>query len=502
MKPTVDAVRAHLRAGDLRRAERDARALLAATTPQRPEHLYLLGVARLERGFAAEALDLFERAVALAPTQPDLLEALALARLRTGDADGAEREALLAGRMMPGRARPANLQGLARLERGDIEGAIECFSRAAAIEQPNLEAAVNLALALNRGGDWKAAEDWARLALAIDAKHAPAWINLGMSLKAQRRLDEAKDAFRRAGPDPRARFDLGYTLLLQGAIADGLPLLESRKGPLGIGRGLTKKEWDGTPRPGKTLLVIHEQGMGDTILTCRFWPALTERFARVVACVQPPLERLLRESFPGIEIVASTDGVAYDTWCATMSLPFLLGVDSVDAIPRMPWIPVAGAARPDADAARPLRVGLNWAGNPKFAFDRVRSTHLAELALLLQAPGIEWVSLHRGHLEHEAEAAGLPQPLREATDFLDTARVIAGLDLVVSTETAVPNLSAAMGVPTCVLASLDWDWRWAHWYANVRMCAQDEPGVWLGAVVRVLEALRDEMAKREAGAAA
>ena len=64
--------------------------------------------------------------------------------------------------------------------------------------------------------------------------------------------------FRSAGPDPRARFNLGYTLLLEGAIADGLPLLESRKAPLGTGRGLAKKEWDGRPQPGRRVAILPE----------------------------------------------------------------------------------------------------------------------------------------------------------------------------------------------------------------------------------------------------
>src|SRR4029077_5590671 len=133
-------------------------------------------------------------------------------------------------------------------------------------------------------------------------------------------------------------------------------------------------------------------------------------------------------------------------WCGHMSLPHKLGIRSLSEVPCTPWLALE---TPRTPRRRP-RVGLNWAGNPAFTYDFVRSTHLDQLAMLLQVGDVEWCSLHRGHLEHEAAAFGLPQPLLEARDFLDTACVIYDLDLVISTETAVPNLSAAMGVRTCV----------------------------------------------------
>jgi len=488
-----------LRSGNRRHVERKVRALLARS-PDDPALLVLLGRIERDRGDLDQAIDRFERVVELAPGNVEYLELLSGARLSRGDLDGAERDALRARDIAPERARPVVLVGLVAMERGDSRTAIEWLLAAAAMEMPNLEAVTHLASALNRIGQWESAEEWSRYALGVEPDHTGSWINLGLALKSQQRFAEAREAFRRAGPDPRARFNLGYTLMLEGAIADGLPLLEARKPLLGIGRSLTKREWDGRPRPDQTLLVTHEQGFGDTLLMCRFWPALRERFAHVVAHVQPPLAKLLAGAFPGIEVVTALDGVHYDLWCATMSVPWLLGIDAVERIPLAPWLRLSEPA-PARDDGAPLRIGINWAGNPKFAFDAIRSTHLSSLEILLRAPGVEWVSLHRGHLEHEAAAAGLPQPLREARDFLDTARVIQQLDMVVSTETAVPNLSAAMGVSTCVLTSPDWDWRWAHWYPGITLCPQDQPGEWMSVCVRVLEAIRARLLSRVSQAA-
>ena len=68
----------------------------------------------------------------------------------------------------------------------------------------------------------------------------------------------------------------------------------------------------------------------------------------------------------------------------------------------------------------------------------------------------------------------------QAEDFLDTAKVIAGLDVVVSTESTVAHLAAAMGVRTCVLATQNAHWCWAGWYVDAQLCPQREAGNWNG----------------------
>jgi ADP-heptose:LPS heptosyltransferase len=253
--------------------------------------------------------------------------------------------------------------------------------------------------------------------------------------------------------------------------------------------------WTGDSRPGETLLVIPEQGLGDFLLMSRFFAPLADRFARVVVHAPAPLARLAALLDPRLEVVTSLQGARWDVWAPIMSLPLLLGVRRLEDVPTAPWIAMPATGEP---GGRP-RVGINWAGNPSYAYDAVRSTTLESFASLLAIPDIDWVSLHRGTREWEAEAYGLPQPLRDATDFLDTARVLAGLDLVISTETAIPNLSAAMGIPTCVMSVADVDWRWSAWYRGVTVCAQEAPGNWYGPIAEaagVLLGLMESAASR------
>lgn len=489
--PGLDQARALLARGRFKPADALLRRLLRERVVT-AELRHLAGLARLGLGDTDGAIEHLSAAVAAEPIDPAIRSDLAEANFRAGRFDLAEGECQIAMRLDPGAHQPRNLLGVIALRRNDPVTALRCFAEALAAHPGHPGTLTNAAGALVRLGQFERAADWCRQALATQPGHHGAQINLGLAMKGLGRRTEARAAFEAAAALPMARFNLGYLDLVGDDLEHGLPACEERKAMLGIGRGLGHPEWDGRPRPDRTLLVIHEQGLGDTILMCRFFSRLTPLFGRVIVQVQEPLVRLMGRLPGGFQIVTGRAGVDFDSWCATMSLPLKLGLRSAADIPNDPWL-----AGPNTPARRrpdgPLKVGINWAGNPSFAADATRSTSLDSFALLFQAPGVEWVSLHRGHREADAERFGLPQPLRDARDFEDTARVVETLDLVVSTETAVPNLSAAMGIPTLVLAAIDHDWRWRSWYPGVRVLAQERPGDWSSPVLGVLEQLAERL---------
>jgi ADP-heptose:LPS heptosyltransferase len=98
------------------------------------------------------------------------------------------------------------------------------------------------------------------------------------------------------------------------------------------------------------------------------------------------------------------------------------------------------------------------------------------------------------------QKAGAPAPLHlidfmgEMTDFADTAALIMSLDLVISVDTAVAHLAAALGKPVWLLDRFDACWRWltgrrdSPWYPTLRIYRQQHPGDW-HAVIR--EVTRD-----------
>ena len=115
------------------------------------------------------------------------------------------------------------------------------------------------------------------------------------------------------------------------------------------------------------------------------------------------------------------------------------------------------------------------------------------LARLAGVPGVQFYSLQ---LQAPASAQ-LPQELGAidlmagVQDFADTAAQVAGLDLVISVDTAVAHLAATMGKPVWLLSRFRGCWRWLHnradspWYPSLRILRQDRPGEWGPVIERV-----------------
>jgi hypothetical protein len=152
-------------------------------------------------------------------------------------------------------------------------------------------------------------------------------------------------------------------------------------------------------------------------------------------------------------------------------------------------------------------VGIAWAGNPKYRADHERSTRLATFLPLLEAGvqagvqgGIRWVSLQKGG-EPLAEIAQLPEGIvvvdgcSQDGDLADAAAVIANMDLVITTDTAVAHLAGALGRPLWLLLPWQADWRWMQetetspWYPGARLFRQSAPNDWGELMERVAREL-------------
>ena len=450
-----------------------------------PDGFLFMGKNELGLGNIDKAIHWTQKAIDQAPLKQEYHLTLAEAYRRKRDFRRVEWECKLSLRLAQNSPEALNTLGLVYKDQNNYQAAIQAFSQAIDKKKNYFEAMNNLATVLIRIGDYDLAQKYLQLILDIYPEDRIAWNNLGLALRSNRRLEDAKAAFLNAGDYLPAKFNLGHVYLLEDNLKEGFPLYECRKNLIGIGKNSSKKEWKGKPEPHKTLLVTNEQGLGDAILMSRFYPFLDRYFKKIYIQTGKPLMRLMRSMDCGANFIDEGTEVEFDLWCSSMSLPYLLNIDRVEKIPHKPWFKIDV---PPADDER-LRIGINWAGNPSFHFDSVRSTHLKELELLFRADGIEWFSLHKGHLEKEADEYGLPQPLRCANDFYDTAVFIETLDMVISTETAIPNLAAALGVPTCVLCAPDYDWRWNSWYKKSYVCAQERLGNWHGSIAKALEVI-------------
>jgi hypothetical protein len=122
---------------------------------------------------------------------------------------------------------------------------------------------------------------------------------------------------------------------------------------------------------------------------------------------------------------------------------------------------------------------------------------LVDFAPLAAIPEVNFVSLQKGPsaAEPPPPGLGLHNPMQDVTDFADTAAIIANLELVVSVDTSVAHLAAAMGKPVLLLDRYDSCWRWlsgredSPWYPSLRILRQSRMGVWDDVIARAAEVI-------------
>lgn len=357
---------------------------------------------------------------------------------------------------------------------------------------------------------------------AETAGHSTAASNRGNALLRLGRCNEALAAHQAAvNRDPHhagARYNLALTQLRMGDFAQGQRNYEIRWSFRDVHprpRRFLEPRWQGEPLSESSVLLLYaEQGLGDTIQFIRYLTPAAQRSpgSTIVVEVQPPLLRLLR-SFAEQTSVASRvkirlipQGIPLPLithHCPLMSLPAVFGT-TLETVPApIPYLCADHAliqqrsaelaslfelASPAARSPKPLAIGLNWAGNPSYRADHERSTHLKTFYPLLELPNIYWISLQKG--EPARQISELPGHLRlddlssGDRDLAETTALIASLDLVITTDTAIAHVAGALGKPLWLLLPWQSDWRWMQdrsdtpWYPQARLFRQSSPGNW------------------------
>jgi tetratricopeptide (TPR) repeat protein len=381
----------------------------------------------------------------------------------------------------------------------------------------------NLGLCLRAQGRLEEAVAEYRKALNLHPAYAPAWSNLGLDLHKLGHLDEALEAFNRAlaleANLTQARFSRALVLLTRGDYAQGWAEYESRMRCPEYAAGYRLPPMAGTPRPwqgealaGKRLLLLAEQGIGDTLQFIRYASPLADQGARVGLHVRQAHVAGLLRNVHGLSEVHTGEAVipAYDYYCHLLSLPRLCGTRSLDAVPAdVPYLAAPADRRAywrqrlDAVPAR-LRVGLAWAGNPANPDDRNRSCSLHALAGLFDLPDVTWINLQLGAEREELRTmqTSILDWGDEQTDYAETAALMAELDLVVTVDTSIAHAAGAMGCPVWIMLQYLADFRWlldrtdSPWYPTARLFRQPRIGDWPAVAVEVKAALADFTAER------
>jgi hypothetical protein len=347
--------------------------------------------------------------------------------------------------------------------------------------------------------------------------HKAAASNRGNTLLDLGRMSEAlvahENAVKRDPIHPGAQYNLALTQLRMGDWERGWSGYEARWRFREVHRSpgvFRQPRWQGEPLVGRRILLHCEQGLGDTIQFCRYASLVAARGGYAILQVQPPVERLLQSlavvrSGGAETAVMDVSLPEFELECPLLSLPAVFKT----ALDTVPWTGAYLGAEPQLAYEKfrqfpcvcpgALRVGLAWAGNPRYKADAQRSMQLETLIPLLRIPGVNWVSLQKGPAAEQLSR--LPSNVfvwdgsSQDSDLAETAALLATLDLVITTDTCIAHLAGAMGKPVWILLPHLGDWRWMQemettpWYPSAWLIRQSFAGHWTGVVERVTGAL-------------
>lgn len=541
-----EAVRHH-QAGRLAEAEGFYRQILIAH-PKQPDALHLLGVLAMQVGRLDVAIDLINQAISQRPDFPAALSNLGSVYQAAGQFEDAIRTLQRAVQIQPDLFQAWGNLSNAFHSVGRYVEAIRSAERAISIQPANPIAHNSLGSALRLSGHPREAMAEYEEAIRLNPNYAEAHCNLGNALRELNRTDEAIACFQKSislqpgspevlnnlagafeeqgktdeaiatyGESIQAKPDfylahqnLGILLLREQRFAEGWEEFEWRLHDpelVGVLSGIDLPHWDGSPLNGKRILIVTEQGFGDTFQFLRYLPQVLERGGQVVFRCQPELRGVLKNIAGVDEWSWRTDPPPKcDCVVPLLSLPRLLKVNASTMPSAGSYIPVdpeSSARWKDKLGARKarLRVGLAWSGRAEFANNQRRSISLAELSPLAEFSEIEFFSLQKGPAAEQL--ASSPIQLRDEmpaiSDFAETAGLMDQLDLIITVDTSVAHLAGAIGKKVFLLLHHVPDWRWfegrddSPWYPSMRLFRQDKLGEWGEPVQKLVVALREEL---------
>jgi hypothetical protein len=373
---------------------------------------------------------------------------------------------------------------------------------------------------LQQQGDLEAAIAAYRNALEIEPNHAGSQNNLGVIFLELGAIAEAIQCFCKAlqlqPAFAGAHVNLAHALLLTGHYERGWAEYEwrSRKHPPTLPHAIQAcRRWHGGPLEREArILLVSEQGLGDTLQFMRYIKCLRRPGLQVSLAAPPKLHGLIRSAgldpAPQSPEVVRTVREGY--WLPLLSLPRHLGVSLENPLINQPYLQTDPHLKAKwrtrlANEPRPI-IGLNWQGNPRFErpFPEGRSLQLETLQPIAAASTGSLVSLQKGAGSEQLQHCSFRQRFVRCQADLDAqaeldvaAAVIANCDLVITSDTAMAHLAGALGATTWLLLKKVPDWRWGlegsscGWYDSLRLFRQSHAGDWSTVIAQVTEPYRN-----------
>lgn len=316
---------------------------------------------------------------------------------------------------------------------------------------------INLGWQLWNAGEIEEAARLSDEAVKLAPNEPYGWVNLGIISRSNDASIAATaataKAYSLAPNDPIVEMAYAFELLFDRQWAKGLKHFEVRFSyKLRNFLHYPYPKWEG--EKDKTVFLVADQGLGDTLSFARFVPQAAKRAKFIYAVIQPELLKLFQFAFmkiPNIDFLPSPCNFpAADAWTTFVSLPYALKLTD-DEFEHCPGIdlPRYSVHKTWKVPDRKLHIGIAYSGSEQNDINVHRSIPVTRFLDLYKTPGIQLYSLQKDAKAKDLHDQGCASIIKDLSPYIsdvcDTISLMHELDLVITIESALGHIAGAAG---------------------------------------------------------
>lgn len=316
------------------------------------------------------------------------------------------------------------------------------------------------------------------------------------------RKDEGEAILRKILTEPhtddidfRVNFNLGTYDLRNGKFKEGLRhvLLDGRKLNIWHEFKFPKNQlWEGTPQPGKTIVLCAEGGIGDEIISVRFMKHFRDVGMNPIWYTDRKDVASIFERC-GFPTISNLKHIPHDwLWTYSMPAPTYLDLEEDDLwygpylkpLNSTPLLPNTGKKK----------IGIKCMGNPKYDQDLHRTIPFEQLIDSIP----EDYEIYSFHIDEDFSHPRVIKLKDKIKSWDDTLDYLQQMDLVISSCTSLIHAAGAIGKDSIVIIPILTYYTWAKpeyhtkWYGdNLTILRQKEYDNWNAPLKELKERLND-----------
>ena len=262
-------------------------------------------------------------------------------------------------------------------------------------------------------------------------------------------------------------------------------------------------KWDGTPEPGRTIIIDSQCGAGDEIIHVRFMKHLEELGMKPIwTSTRKELVKLFNyNGFNSVCIYDKPDLPKDACWVYALALPYYLNlkVEDLGQTPYLKPLPEKEEQYSYLQEDQKYKIGMFWNSGSGFEQAHFRSVDFNDYMKVLNNDKFSLYSLQMRDTPVPDEYKSTIKEFHSVDrEFLDTFSIVSQMDLVITSCTSIAHIAAAQGKEVCVFVPIMEYYVWSGstekswWYGdNVHLFKQKKPRNWDEPIHKLGEFLND-----------